>query len=56
MISPLEAKEQNLCGGHQTSGEIEIENIPTTEIEVRQKDLLPVFNHFDGIQSTWGNR
>ncbi|KAF7805150.1 autophagy-related protein 18h isoform X2 [Senna tora] len=56
VISPLEAKEQNLCDGHQTSGEIEIENIPITEVEIRQKDLLPVFNNYHGIQSSWGDR
>lgn len=56
MISPLEAKEQVLCDGPQISGEIEIENISITEVEIRQKDLLPVFNHFHGIQSPWGDR
>ncbi|XP_028770758.1 autophagy-related protein 18h isoform X2 [Neltuma alba] len=56
VISPLEVKEQNLCDGHQTNGEIEIEKIPVIEVEIRQKDLLPVFNHFHGIHSTWGDR
>lgn len=39
-----------------TNGEIEIENIPINEVEIRQKVLLPVFDHFHKIQSTWGDR
>ncbi|KAJ1433938.1 WD40-repeat-containing domain superfamily [Sesbania bispinosa] len=52
VMSPLEAKDMNLCE-FNTSREIEIENIPIKEIEIRQKDLLPIFNHFHGIQSSW---
>ncbi|KAG4919804.1 hypothetical protein JHK85_058085 [Glycine max] len=55
VISPLEAGELNLCELN-TSGEIEIENIPVNEIEIKQKDLLPIFDHFHRIQSTWGDR
>ncbi|XP_061349412.1 autophagy-related protein 18h-like [Gastrolobium bilobum] len=55
VMSPLEAGELNLCE-LSTGGEIEIENISVNEVEIRQKDLLPVFNHFRRIQSTWGDR
>ncbi|KAI4350009.1 hypothetical protein L6164_010541 [Bauhinia variegata] len=55
MMSPLEAEEQNLCEDH-TRGEIEIEAIPVNEIEIRQKNLFPVFNHFDRIQSSSADR
>ncbi|XP_020233954.1 autophagy-related protein 18h isoform X1 [Cajanus cajan] len=55
VMSPLEAGELNLCE-LGTSGEIEIENIPINEIEIKQKDLLPIFDHFHRIQSTWGDR
>ncbi|KAI4301849.1 hypothetical protein L6164_035089 [Bauhinia variegata] len=50
-----EAEEQNLCGGHSRV-EIEIETIPVNEIDIRLKNLLPVFNHFHRIQSSWGDR
>ncbi|RDY06603.1 Autophagy-related protein 18h, partial [Mucuna pruriens] len=55
VMSPLEAGELNLCE-LSTSGEIEIENFPVNEIEIKQKDLLPIFDHFHRIQSTWGDR
>lgn len=29
-----------------TAGELEIENFLVREIEIRRKDLLPVFDHF----------
>lgn len=54
-MSHLEA-EQILRDGHQTNGEIEIENIPVIEVEIRQKNLFPVFNHFHGIHFTWDDR
>ena len=54
-MSTLESKEQIL---HEliTSGEIEIENIPIDKVEIRQKDLFPIFDHFHGIESTWVDR
>lgn len=55
VMSHSEAGELNLCELN-TSGEIEIENIPVNEIEIKQKDLLPIFDHFHRIQSTWGDR
>ncbi|CAN6451150.1 unnamed protein product [Victoria cruziana] len=32
-------------------GEIQIEKVPVQEIEIREKDLLPVFDHFRSFQS-----
>ena len=40
----------------QSSGEIEIEKIPVHEVEIKRKDLLPVFDHFHTMQSHWGDR
>ncbi|XP_021906891.1 LOW QUALITY PROTEIN: autophagy-related protein 18g-like [Carica papaya] len=37
-------------------GEFEIEKIPTHEVEIRQKELLPVFDHFHSIKSGWNDR
>lgn len=33
------------------SGEIDIENIPVNEVEIKRKDLLPVFDHFQTIHT-----
>ncbi|KAK7277884.1 hypothetical protein RJT34_22903 [Clitoria ternatea] len=55
VMSPLEAGELKLCE-LSTSGETEVENIPVNEVEIRQKDLLPIFNHFHRIHSSWGDR
>ncbi|MED6121894.1 hypothetical protein PIB30_034426 [Stylosanthes scabra] len=49
VISPLDAGERKLAE-LTTNGEIQIENILVNELEIRQKDLLPVFNYFDRIQ------
>lgn len=45
-------EEQNLVDVN-TGGEIEIEKIPATEVEIRRRELLPVFDHFRRIQSDW---
>ncbi|XP_024981378.1 autophagy-related protein 18g isoform X2 [Cynara cardunculus var. scolymus] len=37
-------------------GEAQIENIPCHEVEIRRKDLLPVFHHFNNIKSGWDDR
>lgn len=37
-------------------GELEIENIPTHEVELKRKELLPVFDHFHSIKSGWSDR
>ncbi|KAL1341590.1 hypothetical protein HN51_028114 [Arachis hypogaea] len=55
VISPLDAGEPKLAE-LTTNGEIQIENIFVNELEIRQKDLLPVFNYFDRIQYTWVDR
>ncbi|KAJ6928850.1 autophagy-related protein 18h-like isoform X1 [Populus alba x Populus x berolinensis] len=38
-------KEENISED-QTGQEIEIEKVPVHEVEIRRKDLLPVFDHF----------
>ncbi|KAL7235013.1 hypothetical protein ACSBR1_018482 [Camellia fascicularis] len=35
--------------------EIEIEKIPVHEVEIKRKDLLPVFERFHRIQSVWSD-
>lgn len=37
-------------------GESEIEKIAANEVEIRQKELLPVFDHFHCIRPTWNER
>ncbi|KAL9233274.1 hypothetical protein vseg_008295 [Gypsophila vaccaria] len=37
-------------------GEMDIENVPHSEIEIKRKDLLPVFEHFPRVKPDWGNR
>ncbi|KAL6978462.1 hypothetical protein U1Q18_020130 [Sarracenia purpurea var. burkii] len=37
-------------------GELEIEHFPFHEVEIKQKDLLPVYDHFHSIKSSWNNR
>ena len=37
-------------------GEFEIEKVPVHEVEVKRKELLPVFDHFHGIKSGWNDR
>uniref|UniRef100_A0A2P2MCX2 Uncharacterized protein MANES_01G211900 n=1 Tax=Rhizophora mucronata TaxID=61149 RepID=A0A2P2MCX2_RHIMU len=34
-------------------GEFEIENIPTHEIEIKQKELLPAFDYFHCVKTGW---
>ncbi|XVF57369.1 hypothetical protein PTKIN_Ptkin06aG0199900 [Pterospermum kingtungense] len=40
--------------GDQSLGEIDIELMSACEVEIKQRDLLPVFQHFHRIQSGWG--
>eukprot|EP00257_Ricinus_communis_P001771 XP_002512315.2 autophagy-related protein 18h [Ricinus communis] len=42
--------------GDHTGGEFEVENAPVQEVEVRRKDLLPVFDHFHRTFSTGNDR
>jgi hypothetical protein len=44
-MSHLGPKEENI-NVDQTGQEIEIEKVPVHEVEIRRKDLLPVFDHF----------
>ncbi|XP_019051469.1 PREDICTED: autophagy-related protein 18g-like [Nelumbo nucifera] len=55
MMIPLRTNERwptKDCAG----GEIEIEKVPVHEVEIRRKDLLPVFDHFHSIKSDWNDR
>ncbi|PON85543.1 Breast carcinoma amplified sequence [Trema orientale] len=54
-MSPMEANGQTLTAD-PSGGEIEIEKFPYHEVEIKQKDLLPVFNHFHGLQFNSGDR
>ncbi|XP_014513827.1 autophagy-related protein 18h [Vigna radiata var. radiata] len=56
VMSPLKAAGVPDLYELITRGEIEIESIQANEIEIKQKDLLPIFDHFHRIQSTWGDR
>ncbi|XP_052186237.1 autophagy-related protein 18g isoform X2 [Diospyros lotus] len=49
MMSPLAIK------GH-TGGEFEIERVPLDGVEIKLKDLLPVFDNFCSIKSNWNDR
>lgn len=44
-MSLLGPNEQTFNKDH-TGGEIEVEKVPVREVEIRRKDLLPVFDHF----------
>ncbi|XP_074292757.1 autophagy-related protein 18h-like [Silene latifolia] len=37
-------------------GEMDIEKVPHFEIEIKRKDLLPVFEHFQQVKPDWRNR
>ncbi|GAV89217.1 WD40 domain-containing protein/BCAS3 domain-containing protein [Cephalotus follicularis] len=37
-------------------GEFKIEEVSIHEVEIRRKELLPVFDHFHGIKSGWNDR
>ncbi|MCL7022202.1 hypothetical protein MKW94_030417 [Papaver nudicaule] len=41
---------------YDVGGEIDIEKVPSQEVEIRRKDLLPVFDHIHSIKSNWNNR
>lgn len=52
---PLRVSERTFSNGY-TGGEFEVEKVPVHEVEVKQKDLLPLFDHFHGVQSDWNDR
>ncbi|KAF5946188.1 hypothetical protein HYC85_016416 [Camellia sinensis] len=47
--------EEHNLSKDDTGGEIKIEKIPVLEVEIKRKDLLPVFNRFHRIQSDWSD-
>ncbi|XWS57601.1 hypothetical protein CRYUN_Cryun09bG0187700 [Craigia yunnanensis] len=53
-LSPVEFDEHKFTAD-QSGGEIKIEQMPSHEVEIRQRDLLPVFEHFHRIQSEWND-
>ncbi|GMJ11198.1 homolog of yeast autophagy 18 (ATG18) H [Hibiscus trionum] len=54
-MSPVGFEEHKFTTD-QSGGEIEIEQMPAHEVEIRQKDLLPVFEHFHMLRPEWNNR
>ncbi|KAL2320903.1 hypothetical protein Fmac_029872 [Flemingia macrophylla] len=38
------------------SGEFEIEKVSANEVEIKRKELLPVFDHFYSMRSSWNER
>ncbi|KAL4182349.1 hypothetical protein AMTRI_Chr12g275510 [Amborella trichopoda] len=55
LMMPTSADEKFGMNGNY-GGEIEIEKIPICEVEIRRKDLLPVFDHFRSFQSDQSGR
>lgn len=51
-----EGAEEKILIEDDFSGEVEIEKVPVHEIEIRRKDLLPVFDHFQRNHSAWSER
>ncbi|CAA7036828.1 unnamed protein product [Microthlaspi erraticum] len=43
-------------GGNGDGGEMEIEKVEANEVDIRRKDLLPVFDNFHSVYSTMRNR
>ncbi|KAI4349570.1 hypothetical protein L6164_010145 [Bauhinia variegata] len=39
-----------------TGGEIEIEKVSAIEVEIKRRELLPVFDHFHSIRPSWNER
>lgn len=37
-------------------GELEIEQFSIHKVEIKEKDLLPVFDHFHSMKSSWLER
>jgi hypothetical protein len=54
-MSPVGVNDENFTENH-AGGEIELEKVPVHEIEIKRRDLLPVFDHFLRIQSDWNDR
>ncbi|KAK8508835.1 hypothetical protein V6N13_090788 [Hibiscus sabdariffa] len=54
-MSPVRFDEHKFTAD-QSGGEIEIEQMSAHEVEIRQRDLLPIFEHFHRIQPDWNDR
>ena len=52
----LVAPDKHISSADGFSGEIEIEKVSSFEIEIKRKDLLPVFEHFHNANPGWSNR
>lgn len=39
-----------------SGGEYEIEQIPVNEVEIKSKELLPVFDNFLSTKPSWNER
>ncbi|XP_022758103.1 autophagy-related protein 18g-like isoform X2 [Durio zibethinus] len=48
----MDCPRANSCKG----GEFEIEQVPVHEVEIKRKELLPVFDHFHHMKSSWNDR
>ncbi|KAE8685501.1 Autophagy-related protein 18g [Hibiscus syriacus] len=48
----MDSPRPNSC----ESGEFEIEQVPVHEVEIKSKELLPVFDSFQRIKSSWNDR
>ncbi|CAG7861624.1 unnamed protein product [Brassica rapa] len=49
---PPENDGMNINLHHHGGGEIEIEKVSGNEVDIRRKDLLPVFDHFHNVYSS----
>lgn len=47
--------EDKILAEDQIAGEIQIEKIAVHEVEIKRKDLLPVFDRFHRIHSDWSD-
>lgn len=54
-MRPHDHEEQKYIESTAAGGESEIENIPVHEVEIKRRELLPVFDHFDRFQSDWND-
>ncbi|XP_068663800.1 autophagy-related protein 18h-like [Aristolochia californica] len=55
MMMPAKVNQRRFSDGY-SGGEIEIEKVPVHEVEIKQKDLLPVFEHFQCSLLDWSSR
>ncbi|KAL5701546.1 hypothetical protein ACHQM5_026872 [Ranunculus cassubicifolius] len=55
-VISVRAANERMFSNDYTGGEFEIEKVPLQEVEVKRKDLLPVFDNFRSVQSDWNDR